>query len=78
MSISAEEARFIARSITGTVHEALIVLDRDLRAVSASSSFYRQFKLSAEQTEGCLIYQLNNCQWDIPALRELLESVIHP
>ncbi|NLL12832.1 MAG: PAS domain S-box protein [Fibrobacter sp.] len=77
MSISAEEARFIARSITGTVHEALIVLDRDLRAVSASSSFYRQFKLSAEQTEGCLIYQLNNCQWDIPALRELLESVIH-
>lgn len=77
MSISAEEARFLARSITSTVHEALIVLDKDLRVVSASSSFYRQFQLSAEQTEGCLIHQLNNCQWNIPALRELLESVIH-
>lgn len=76
MSISAEETRRIARNITSTVHEALIVLDKNLRVVSASSLFYRQFQLSAEQVEGRLIHQLNNCQWDIPELLTMLDSII--
>lgn len=76
MSISIEEARFIARNITGTVREALIVLDKNLRVVSASSSFYQQFQLNAEQTEDHLIYQLNNGQWDIPEFLAMLESVV--
>lgn len=76
MSISTQEALLIARNITSTVREALIVLDKNLRVVSASDSFYRQFQSSAEHTEGRLINQLNTGLWDIIELRAMLESVI--
>jgi len=54
----------------------LIVLDHDLRVVSASRSFYKVFKVNPEETVGQLIYDLGNQQWDIPKLRELLETII--
>jgi len=46
------------------------------RGASANRAFYQTFRTSPEETEGCLIYDLGNRQWDIPALRTLLESVI--
>ncbi len=70
------EARELAEGIINTVREPLIVLDGDLRVVSASRSFYRYFQTSQENTVGCLLYQLGNKQWDIPALRDLLESIL--
>src|ERR1700674_880051 len=65
-----------ASDIVETVPSALIVLDRNLNITSANRAFYQTFRTSAEETEGCLIYDLGNRQWDIPALRILLESVI--
>jgi PAS domain S-box-containing protein len=65
-----------ASDIVETVPSALIVLDRNLNITSANRAFYQTFRTSAEETEGCLIYDLGNRQWDIPALRTLLESVI--
>jgi two-component system CheB/CheR fusion protein len=44
--------------------------------VSASRSFYRSFRVAAEETVGRTIYDLGNRQWDIPALRELLETIL--
>jgi PAS domain S-box-containing protein/putative nucleotidyltransferase with HDIG domain len=58
------------------VRETLIVLDQDLRVVTASRSFYEFFKVKPEETEGKLIYNLGNKQWDIPKLRELLEDIL--
>ena len=55
---------------------ALIVLDRNLNISSANRAFYQTFRTSPGETEGCHIYDLGNRQWDIPALRTLLESVI--
>ena len=55
---------------------ALIVLDKDLIITSANRAFYQTFRTSRSETEGCMIYDLGNRQWDIPALRTLLESVI--
>jgi PAS domain S-box-containing protein len=66
-----------ASDIVETVPSALIVLDRNLNITSANRAFYQTFRTNAEETEGCLIYDLGNQQWDIPALRTLLESVIH-
>src|SRR3984893_9261495 len=66
----------IASDIVETVPSALIILDRNLIITSANRAFYQTFRTSAEETEGCLIYDLGNRQWDIPALRSLLESVI--
>jgi len=65
-----------ASDIVETVPSALIILDRNLNITSANRAFYQTFRTSANETEGCLIYDLGNRQWDIPALRTLLESVI--
>ena len=65
-----------ASDIVETVPSALIILDRNLIITSANRAFYQTFRTSPDETEGCLIYNLGNRQWDIPALRTLLESVI--
>jgi len=59
-----------------TVRSSLVVLDQDLRVISVNRSFYRLFQVEPAETEGRLIYDLGNRQWDIPALRALLERII--
>jgi PAS domain S-box-containing protein len=73
---SADEAREYAESIIDTIREPLIVLDQDLRVISVSRSFYEVFKVKPEETVGQFIYDLGNKQWDIPKLRELLETIL--
>jgi transcriptional regulator with GAF, ATPase, and Fis domain len=63
-------------NVLGSVREPLVVLDSDLKVVKANHSFYRTFKVKPEETEGILIYDLGNRQWDIPKLRELLEDIL--
>src|SRR5476651_2663422 len=69
-------AEIAAVEIVETIPSALIILDRNLNITSANRAFYQTFRTSPDETEGCLIYDLGNRQWDIPALRKLLESVI--
>ena len=71
-----DDAREYAESIINTVREPLIVLSQSLRVVTASRSFYEFFKVNPEETLGQLIYDLGNKQWDIPKLRELLETIL--
>jgi two-component sensor histidine kinase len=59
-----------------TVRSALVVLDEDLRVKGANRSFYTLFEVQEADTVGRLIYDLGNRQWDIPALRELLERIV--
>lgn len=70
------DERELFEAIVNTVHEPLIVLDSQLRVVTASSSFYRYFQTSLQDTVGRPIYQLGNNQWNIPRLRELLENIL--
>ena len=65
-----------AESIVDTVREGLVVLDANLRVISANRSFYEAFKVKPGETEGQLLYDLGNRQWDIPKLRELLEEIL--
>ncbi|MGA2027182.1 MAG: PAS domain-containing protein, partial [Syntrophobacteraceae bacterium] len=76
MKRTTSKSREYAESIINTVREPLIALDQDLRVVSVSRSFYEVFKVNPEQTVGQLIYDLGNKQWDIPKLRELLETIL--
>jgi PAS domain S-box-containing protein len=62
--------------IIATVREPLIVLDDDLRIISVNDSFYRTFKVPPPETEGRLIFEVGNRQWDIPRLRILLENIL--
>lgn len=70
------EIETYAQNIVDTVREPLLMLDPTLRVRSANRAFYRTFHVSPEETEGRLIYELGNGQWDIPALRTLLEDII--
>ncbi|MEO8933205.1 MAG: chemotaxis protein CheB [Xanthomarina sp.] len=70
------EERNFAEGIIMTMREPLVVLDKDLKVITANDSFYRTFQVSQIKTEGSLIYELGNKQWNIPALRILLESIL--
>ncbi len=72
----AHEAAELFEGMVNTLREPLVVLDDNLRIVSASRAFYQYFKTSEPDTVGKLIYQLGNNQWDIPQLRELLEKIL--
>jgi transcriptional regulator with GAF, ATPase, and Fis domain len=63
-------------NIMGSIREPLVVLDSDLKVVKANGSFYQTFNVKPEETEGILIYDLGNRQWNIPKLRELLEDIL--
>ncbi len=71
-----EDALEYANGIISTVRDPLVVLDEDLKVVSASPSFYQIFNVKREDTEKQRIYDLGNRQWDIPKLRELLEDIL--
>ena len=68
--------RTLEQAIVDTVREPLLVLDEQLRVVTASRSFYAAFKVSGQETEGRPLFELGNGQWDIPDLRKLLEDII--
>jgi PAS domain-containing protein len=59
-----------------TVREPLVILDEGLRVISANKSFYGMFRVSKEEIEGQLIYELDNRQWDIPELKRLLVEIL--
>ena len=73
---SVEEIENYAANIVDTVREPLLILDATLRVRSANRAFYQTFHVTREETETRLIYELGNGQWDIPALRTLLEDVV--
>ena len=65
-----------AEAIVETVREPLVILNQNLEVMKANKTFYETFKAARETTEGRLIYDLGNGQWNIPKLRELLENII--
>jgi two-component sensor histidine kinase len=71
-----QDAWILAHAIVDTIREPLIVLDKDLRVVAASRSFYLTFKVNADDTQGKLLYDLGDGQWDIPKLRLLLGKIV--
>ncbi len=71
-----EDIQNYAQNIVDTVREPLLILDATLRVRSANRAFYQTFQVSPAETEGRLIYELGNGQWDIPDLRILLEDIV--
>ena len=71
-----EDIQNYAQNIVDTVREPLLILDTTLRVRSANRAFYQTFHVSPGETEGRLIYELGNGQWDIPDLRTLLEDIV--
>ena len=64
------------QTLVEVARESFLILDSELRVVSANPTFYENFKVSPEQTENVLLYELGNGQWDIPLLKSLLEEIL--
>ncbi|HEY7219863.1 MAG TPA: chemotaxis protein CheB [Candidatus Binatia bacterium] len=74
--ISMREARNFAEGIVDTVRESLLVLDGDLRVVSANRAFYQTFQTKPADTQDRSIFDIGSGEWNIPALRELLNDLV--
>jgi PAS domain S-box-containing protein len=70
------QALSYADAIIETVREALVVLDAHLKVLSVNRSFRDIFRVTSGETVGCSIFDLGDGQWDIPALRNLLEDIL--
>ena len=73
---SSYDASALAQAIVETVREPFVVLDEDFRVVAASRSFYRTFTASPCSTQGRLLYELGDGQWNTPELRLLLGNIL--
>lgn len=76
LNVHLTRAKEYAEAIIYTVRTPLLVLDSFLRIITANRSFYTTFHVHQNETEGKLIYDLGNGQWDIPVLRQILEEVL--
>ncbi|MBF0532602.1 MAG: PAS domain-containing protein [Candidatus Omnitrophica bacterium] len=64
------------QAIVDTMREALVVLDKDLRVLSANKSFCDRFRIQETDIKTKLIYEISRRQWDNPELRKLLKEVL--
>ncbi|WP_269684850.1 CheR family methyltransferase [Flavobacterium lacustre] len=71
-----EELNNYNEAILSTVHEPVLVLDKDIKIKSANKSFYKTFQVTEEESIGKSLYKLGNNQWNIQGLRELLEEIV--
>ncbi len=64
------------RTVVDTIREPFLILDKDLRVLSANRTFYVLFQVTVEETENKKVYDLGNGQWNIPKLKILLEDIL--
>jgi PAS domain S-box-containing protein len=73
--VALDEGHALAQAIVDTIREPLLVLDKDLRVVTANRSFYLTFRMQRQDVQGLPVYALGDGQWDIPELRSLLADI---
>ncbi len=71
-----EESWTYIKTVVDVVREPVLILDKELRVMAANESFYRAFQVEQKDTEGKIVYELGNGQWNIPVLRKLLEDIL--
>lgn len=71
-----EESWTYIKTVVDVMREPILILDKDFRVKAANESFYHTFQVSPKETEKKIVYDLGDGQWDIPALRKLLEDIL--
>lgn len=71
-----DESWTYIKTVVDVVHEPILILDKDLRVLVANGSFYQTFQVEPSDTENKIVYELGNGQWNIPALKKLLEDIL--
>lgn len=73
--IDIDDGDGLAWAIVDAIREPLLVLDKDLRVITANRSFYLMFRMNRQDVQGRPVYALGDGQWNIPELRLLLENI---
>ena len=73
---SKELALHYMKTLVEVARESFLILDHNLRVISANDVFYQNFQVKSAQTENVLLYELGNGQWNIPELKNLLEEIL--
>lgn len=71
-----EESWTYIKTVVDVLREPVLILDKNLKIISANESFYSLFQVTVKDTEGKILYSLGNGQWNIPALKNLLEDIL--
>ena len=71
-----EESWTYIRTVVDVVRQPILILDKDLRILAANEAFLRFFAVKAKDTEGVILFELGNGQWDIPTLKKHLQTVL--
>ena len=71
-----EELYSYYEAILSTIHEPMLILDKNIRVKSTNKSFCKMFRVSEEESKGVSLYKLGDNQWNIPRLIELLEEIV--
>ncbi len=66
----------LARALINTSHLPLLLIDGDLRVLSASRSFCAAFQIDGADAEGRLLTDIGDGEWDMTVLRNLLDSAL--
>jgi hypothetical protein len=64
------------KTVVDVVREPILILDKDFRVMVGNEPFYKTFQVEPKDTEKKIVYELGNGQWNIPALKKLLENVL--
>ncbi len=73
---SKKAALHYMKTLVEVARESFLILDSDLRVISANPIFYEIFQVSPKKTEDRFLYDLGNGQWNIPNLKDLLEKIL--
>ncbi len=71
-----EESWTYIKTVVDVMREPILILDKNLCVIAANEPFYRTFQVKPKDTEDKVVYELGNGQWNIPALKKLLEDIL--
>jgi PAS domain S-box-containing protein len=63
-------------SIVETVRESLVVLNQEMKILSVNENFCQFFKLAEDEVRGKVLFDLNQGEWNVPELQDLLLNVL--
>jgi hypothetical protein len=71
-----EESWTYIKTVVDVMREPILILDKNFKVMAANEPFYNTFQVEQKDTENKIVYDLGNGQWNIPALRKLLEDIL--
>ena len=71
-----EESYTHVKTVEDAGQESMLIMDATFQIIVANKIFYKTFGVGPEDVENKYIYDMCGGQWNIPALRTLLEGII--